>query len=161
MKNLEQLITAWSEGHWEFSLAFEGLSDEDLWKRADPRLLSVGELAGHVAYCDVVMWGMKGPEESPVKSVIVDKRFAYYTSNIGEPAKLDIGVVEMLNELKRVLEETKASVLALDPDSEDPLPCNEKVTWGQYLRYRVFHIAYHTGQAYSVRHLLGHTTTDN
>jgi len=25
----------------------------------------------------------------------------------------------------------------------------------------VFHVAYHTGQAYSVRHLLGHETEDN
>ena len=34
-------------------------------------------------------------------------------------------------------------------------------TWASYLRYRAFHAAYHAGQAYSVRHIFGHKTTDN
>ena len=34
---IEALVNAWSTGPWELSLAFEGLSDEDLWKRPHPR----------------------------------------------------------------------------------------------------------------------------
>lgn len=62
MDTMEAFLGAWDEAHWEFTLAFEGLSDEDLWKRAHPRLLSVGELAGHVAYWQSV-WTMCGGVE--------------------------------------------------------------------------------------------------
>jgi hypothetical protein len=34
-------------------------------------------------------------------------------------------------------------------------------TYGSYLEYAVFHTAYHVGQMYSVRHLLGEQTPDN
>ncbi|MEA2552859.1 MAG: hypothetical protein QOJ65_1035, partial [Fimbriimonadaceae bacterium] len=52
MAKLDQLIKAWDEGQWEFSLAFEGLADEDVWRRPHPQLLSIGELAGHIAFWD-------------------------------------------------------------------------------------------------------------
>ena len=74
----------WDSAHWEFSLAFEGLSDDDLWRRADPRLLSVGELAGHVA-----LWEA---EYTDVESPLRDKRFGYYTNQVTEPVRLDLGV---------------------------------------------------------------------
>ena len=44
----------WDEAHREFAIACEGLADEDLWTRPEPRLLSVGELAGHIAYWQAV-----------------------------------------------------------------------------------------------------------
>ncbi len=38
---------------------FENLGDEDLWRRADTRLLSVGEIACHMAYWLIkYAWGM-------------------------------------------------------------------------------------------------------
>ncbi|MEO7717047.1 MAG: hypothetical protein ABIY70_12660 [Capsulimonas sp.] len=37
-------------GYFEAPFAFEGLADENVWKRPAPGLLSVGELAGHIAY---------------------------------------------------------------------------------------------------------------
>jgi hypothetical protein len=50
MANLELLIKALDTAHWELGEAFKGLSDEDVWKRPHPRLLSVGELASHIAF---------------------------------------------------------------------------------------------------------------
>ena len=35
---LKELFEDWDTAHWEFSLALEGLSDADLWRRAAPRL---------------------------------------------------------------------------------------------------------------------------
>jgi len=167
MASLDLLFKAWDVAHWEFTLAFEGLSDEDLWKRPHPRLLSVGELAGHLAYWEAVgvtpaeAGGKVDLEHVSIKSPLVDNAFRYYTNSENSPASLPIGCAEVLQELKRVHEEAKAEMTKNNPDSADIIPGFKENTYGQVMEYRVFHVAYHTGQAYSVRHLLGHTTTDN
>ncbi len=160
MAKLDLLIQAWDEGHREFAIALEGLSDEDLWTRPHPKLLSIGELAGHMMYWEALMVGKDRLPGDVIEGILVDPAFNYYTEEIGQPVKLDIGVAELLTEVKRVHELAKKAMLDFDPASADALP-GEGWTWGYYLQYRVFHTAYHTGQAYSVRHLLGHTPTDN
>ncbi len=174
MAHLDQMIAALDEGHWEFTLAFEGLEDDQVWKRADPRLLSIGELAGHVAYWEgvrspssVPVPGLTGPgEELPdlaqlrIKSPLMNHAFRYYTSGVGQPVDLGLSAAEVLSELSRVHQGFKAALLELDPKFSDLLPGSQQ-TWGQVLQYQIFHVAYHTGQAYSVRHLFGDSTTDN
>lgn len=166
MANLDLLVKAWDSAHWEFSLVFEGLSDEDVWMRADPRLLSVGELAGHIAFWEAVGFlpaaagGEVDVAKFAIKSPLVDRGFRYYTSSADQPVKLAISSAEVLSELKRIHEEAKIEFLKDSPDSDAPTP-GGKMTYGQVLEYRAFHVAYHCGQAYTVRHLLGHTTTDN
>lgn len=155
MERLKELLEAWDEGHWEFTLVFEGLSDEDLWVRPHPALLSVGELAGHVAFNEAYM-----AEGGTVESPLVDERFAYYHDHVDHPVQLSLGVAETLAEVKKVHEAAKAGIAGLQ-DLDATVPWSEDQTWWQTLRYRVFHTAYHCGQAYSVRHLMGHTTTDN
>ncbi|MEZ0325962.1 MAG: DinB family protein [Fimbriimonas sp.] len=175
MAHLEQMIGALDEAHWEFTLAFEGLADEDLWRRADPRLLSVGELAGHVMYWEAVrspsavsVPGLVGPSDNlpnlellSVRSPLINHGFRYYTTGVGEPVELGIGTAEVLSEMSRIHQDFKAALIQLNPHYTDLLPGSQQQTWGQVLQYQIFHVAYHTGQAYSVRHLLGHTTTDN
>ena len=153
--NAESLIAAWDEGHWEFTLAFEGLSDEDLWKRAHPSLLSVGELAGHVAYTEALL-----VSDGVLRSPLNDKKFAYYSDQIGEPVVLDLTVAQVLDEVKKIHEAAKVRVEQVE-DYDEKVPYRNDWTWGMCLQYRVFHVAYHCGQAYSVRHLMGHTPTDN
>lgn len=163
MSTLYTLIEAWDEGHREFDIAFENLSDEDLWRRAHPRLLSVGELAGHVAYWQGV-WvmgdGNDRPDlaQLPIESPLIDHRFRYYTSNVEAPAALGLGVAEVLAEVARVHEAAKQSLRG--KEITDPYP-GQWDTYGKLVSYQVFHVAYHTGQIYSVRHLLGHATEDN
>src|SRR5688572_12448051 len=163
MSNLAPLIEAWNEGHREFAIALGGLPDEDLWKRAHPRLLSVGELAGHIAYWQAV-WIMGGGdhrpdlEQLPIKSPLLDHGFRYYTSSVDHPFQVGLGVTQVLEEVARVREAAKAAVAGKGKD--DPYP-GQWGTWGNLVQYQVFHVAYHTGQAYSVRHLLGHETEDN
>jgi uncharacterized damage-inducible protein DinB len=63
---------------------------------------------------------------------------------------------QVCNELVRVHEEAVAHFKALNPDLDTRIPqCPTGFTYGEYLQYAVFHVAYHTGQMYSVRHLLG------
>ncbi|HVT11645.1 MAG TPA: DinB family protein [Fimbriimonadaceae bacterium] len=163
MSTLAPLIEAWDEAHREFAIALEGLSDEDLWKRPHPRLLSVGELAGHVAYWQGV-WVTGGGNDHPdldrlpIKSLLLNDGFRYYTSQVGHPFSVELGTAEILAEVMRVHEAAKAVVAGFA--KEDPYP-GQWGTWGNLVQYQAFHVAYHTGQAYSVRHLLGHETEDN
>lgn len=155
MEKINALVAAWDEGHWEFTLVFEGLSDEDLWKRPHPKLLSVGELAGHIAYHEASM-APGGTVDSP----LVDARFNYYDDHADHPVHLPMTVAQTLEEVKKVHEAAKAGIASVQ-DFDQLVPWRSDWTWGACLQYKVFHTAYHCGQAYSVRHLLGHTTTDN
>jgi len=70
--------------------------------------------------------------------------------------------VQVLGELLRVHQEAMEHLKALNPDLDSPAPhWSPKSNYGELLRYVAFHIAYHTGQMYTVRHLLGEETPDN
>lgn len=163
MSTLDALILAWDEGHREFAIALEGLPNEDLWKRPHPRLLSIGELAGHIAYAQAV-WTMGGGdyrpdlEQLPIKSPLLDDAFRYYTTNVDHAFHVAMGVTQVIAEVMRVHEAAKAAVA---DNGEDNSKAGQWGTWDNLIQYQAFHIAYHTGQIYSVRHLLGHTPEDN
>lgn len=168
MANLELLLKAWDSAIWEFTLVFEGLSDDDLWRRPHPKLLSVGELAGHVAYGSAVNTAESSIDrdkdfqsQMPIKSPLVDPVFRYYLTEVDNPVTLNLTTEEVLNELKRVHEAARAQVTKVDRNYDDKIEGRDDWTWGYTVEYQGFHAAYHAGQAYSVRHLLGHTTTDN
>jgi hypothetical protein len=154
-------------GYYELKFAFEGLADENVWKRPAPSLLSVGEIAGHMAFWEAVRLAGEGPDPAKcrIRSPLVDRRFSYYPHTLAEPpAELHLAMTaqQVLAELLRVHEAALASFKALGPDPADRIPgCPTGFSYGQYLEYAVFHTAYHTGQIYSARHLLGETTTDN
>ena len=159
--------------YFEVTEAFKGLEDKHVWQRPDGGLLSVGELAGHVAYWEAVRFAGEGKEgtSSPdlskckVSSPLIDPRFAYYPTTLATPpseAQLAMTAPEVRDELLRVHQESVAHLTALNPDLESPAPWwPSHSNYGEYLRYAAFHVAYHTGQMYSVRHLLGEQTPDN
>src|SRR6185503_6624472 len=163
MSTLAPLIEAWDEGHREFSIAMGDFPDDDLWKRPHPRLLSVGELAGHIAYWQAV-WTMGGGNDRPdleqlsVKSPLLSHAFRYYTTNVDQIFQVDLTAKQVLEEVERIHEVAKAVVVSKEKDEKFP---GQWGTWGNFVQYQVFHVAYHTGQVYSVRHLLGHETEDN
>lgn len=140
---------------WEMSEAFQGLQDADLWVRPHPRLLSVGELAAHVAYGEI-RW-MHPDFKSPFNHEDV----RYYFYSVEKPLNLPMSAEEVYAEVKRVHEACKQHMLETRPDLTAKLPQREDWTWGDTLQYMAFHVAYHTGQMYSVRHLMGHETADN
>src|SRR5688572_21616078 len=115
MLTLPPLIEAWEEAHREFAIALAGLPDKDLWKRAHPRLLSVGELAGHIAYWQAV-WTMGGGNDRPdldhlpIKSPLLDHVFRYYTTNVDRVFELELGTAQVLDEVARVHQSAKAII---------------------------------------------------
>lgn len=170
--NIEPHLKILELGYFEVTEAFRGLPDENVWKRPAPQLLSIGELAGHIAYWEALRFaGENGakPETDPphihVESPLLDRRFMYYPKTIATPPSpqhLGMTAEQVCNELLRVHREAIAYFKANTPDLETKTagwPSN--FTYAQFLEYASFHIAYHTGQMYSVRHLLGETTSDN
>jgi hypothetical protein len=140
---------------WEMSEAFDGMPAADMWVRPHPRLLSVGELAVHVAYGEI-RW--LHPElESPLNQ----PRAGYYLDSVDDPFELPLGPTELYDEVKRVHEVCRARILEMQPDFSAKLPNRDDWAWGDTLQYMAFHIAYHTGQMYSARHLMGHETANN
>ena len=154
-------------GYYELKIAFDGLAAEHVWQRPAPSLLSVGELAGHLAFWEAVRLAGEGPDPAQcrITSPLIDLRFRYYPDTVATPPAehhLAMTADEVCRELLRVHEEALAHFRALAPDPESRIPgCPTGFTYGQYLEYAVFHLAYHTGQIYSVRHLLGEAPPDN
>lgn len=156
MTNMEVLVKSIDCAIWELGEAFSGLQDEDLWKRPSPEVLSVGELAAHCAYGEIQAF-MGGDLESPLNTSAAE----YYPHTVATPFSLPMTADEVFSEIKRVHEACKASILSEPKEYEDQNPWRADWTWGYSLIYIAFHYAYHTGQMYSVRHLLGHETADN
>lgn len=165
-------------GYYEAKFAFEGLADENVWKRPAEGLLSVGELAGHIAYWEAVKlageggdqgvrWDIPEPDltKCRVSSLLIDHRFGYYPDTIANPPSEQhraMTAEQVWKELSRVHEEAVAHFKALNPDLESPPPgWSPPYTYSEFLRYAAFHVSYHTGQMYSARHLLGEETPDN
>lgn len=162
MSDLGPLIAAWDEAHREMGIALENIPAEDVWKRAHPRLLSVGEIVGHVAFWQAVSTlggGSPEPDPSalPIQSPLISQAFRYYTQNVDQPVHLALDGQQLAQELAKIHAAAKRALATTN--LEDPHP--NWGTWGGLLQYQVFHVAYHTGQVYSVRHILGHETEDN
>lgn len=154
---LEQLELA----YFELGEAFTGLADENVWKRPAEGIPSVGELAGHIAYGEADRFAGKGVLTSP----LIDPRFRYYDHTLSTPPseeQLAMTATEVHTELVRVHQEAVAQLKKRDLDLSGPAPENSPGnTFGEMLQYMIFHVGYHVGQMYTVRHLLGEQTPDN
>lgn len=151
----EEAIKPLDSAIWEMSEVFDGLKDEYVWVRADPRLLSIGELAAHVSFGEIKH--LFKDFSSPFSS---DDN-AYYLYSVEKPLVLAMTAQEVYEEVKRVHESCKEKFLTEKPDLTEKNPNRDEWDWSYTMEYMGFHIAYHTGQMYSVRHLMGHETNNN
>jgi hypothetical protein len=159
------------EGYYEAKIAFDSLADGHVWKRPAEGLLSIGEIAGHVAYWEAVKFAGEGGKPEPdltkcrVSSLLIDRRFKYYSTNLTTlPSQEHLAMTseEVCSELLRVHIESMAYFNALSPNLDDcPTGWPPNYSYCAFLSYAAFHIAYHTGQIYSARHLLGDETPNN
>lgn len=176
----ESYLQVLEVGYFEVTEAFKGLADGNVWERPAEGLLSVGELAGHIAYWEAARLAGEGGESEPgvngisvmpdlvkcrVSSPLVDHRFGYYTGMIStRPSEQHLAMTaqQVCRELVRVHEEAVGDFRARNPEMDGcPPGWPPGHTYGEDLRYLAFHVAYHTGQMYSARHLLGEQTPDN
>lgn len=161
MSQLDLLLSALDEGYRELAIALDELPDEDVWRRPHANLLSVGEIVGHIAYGEATWLLLAGSGEPSVSSSFIDQRFRYYLRQLAEPVSLELGAEALAAEISRVHAEIRQSVLALQPKLEDPFPGESAMSWEDRIKYMIFHVASHTGQIYSARHIFGHKTEDN
>ena len=168
---MEAYLKVLELGYFEVKEAFGELADENVWKRPAQGLLSIGELAGHIAYWEAIRLAGEGGDNPPdlakcrVSSFLIDPRFGYYPTTLVTPPSeqhLAMTAEQVCSELVRVHEESVAHFKALNPDLNScPPGYPPHYTYDHFLQYAVFHVSYHTGQMYSARHLLGEQTPDN
>ena len=169
---VEAYLSVLDMGYFEVKEAFGGLADANVWKRPAAGLLSVGELAGHIAYWEAGRLASDGGDHAKpdlatcrVSSPLIDHRFGYYPTTIAtSPSEqhLTMTAKQVCAELLRVHEESVVHFKALNPDlGTTPPGYPPNYTYGAFLQYAAFHVSYHTGQMYSARHLLGEETPDN
>jgi hypothetical protein len=100
-----------------------------------------------------------------VSSPLIDQQFAYYPTTLAaSPSGQHRAMTaqQVWGEMARVHEESVAHFKALNPDLQSTVPgWPPGYTYGEFLRYAAFRVAYHAGQMYSARHLLGEGTPDN
>lgn len=168
---LDTYLDILNESYFEASEAFRGLRDENVWKRPAETLLSIGEIAGHMAYWEAVKFAGNPDSkevdvaECKVKSPLVDRRFRYYPTTLQEPPTpelLSMTAEQVGSDLQRVHTEAMVHFRQLNPDLDSqPSGWMTGNTYRAYLRYAIIHVSYHVGEIYTIRHLLGETTPDN
>lgn len=151
---------AWDSAHWEFTLVFEDFVDVDLWRRGHPNLLSVGEITAHVCYW-LIAHARRHNAGFEFESPLQREEVRYFEMPLGAPLVLPMTVAECQAEFERVQKAVKAVYLESPYAMDDPMENGPGHTFGDLANYMVFHVAYHAGQAFSVRHLMGHETNDN
>ena len=144
---LETYLNLLEMGYYEVKFAFEGLADANVWKRPAAGLLSVGELAGHIAYWEAIRMAGEGEElaKCRVSSPLIDQRFRYLSTTLATPPSeqhLTMTAEQVCGELLRVHEESVAHFKALNPDLDTHIPgCPTGFTYVEYLKYAVFHVS--------------------
>jgi uncharacterized damage-inducible protein DinB len=158
---LETYLSQLELAYFELGEAFKGLADENVWKRPAPGILSVGEIAGHIAYAEARRFAGEGA----LSSLLVDSRFWYYPKMLAMPPtdeQLAMTAQQVGSELVRVHQEAVAALKARNLDLESAAPEGSPGhTHGDVLQYMIFHVGYHTGQIYTIRYLLGEEPPDN
>ncbi len=170
---MDTYLAMLDEGYFEVGEAFKGLADDHVWQRPGHGLLSIGEIAGHVAFWEATRYASEGKDGGwdadfstcAVESPLLDPHFRYYSQTVNAevpPHLLKLTAQQVHDELKRVHDESMAHLKAEAPALDKARRgFNPKMILEDSLRYSVFHIAYHTGQIYTARHLLGEETPDN
>lgn len=159
------------ESYFELTEGFRGLADEHVWRRPGDGLLSIGEIAGHVAYWQAVKFagemGPAGPDltKCRVSSPLIDHRFRYYQTTLAaapSPEHLAMTASQVCAEVVRVYTESIDHFRAANPALDAcPPGWPPKYSYRALLTYAPIHVAYHTGQIYSARHLFGEQPPDN
>src|ERR1044071_2501994 len=140
---LETYLKLLEQDYFELGEAFKGLKDENVWKRPAPGLLSVGELAGHMAYWEAIRLAGEGEDltKCKVASPLIDPRFRYYpntTATAPSEEHLSMSAEQVRSELLRVHEESLAHFKSLNPDLSGKVPGLGGWTYGAQLEYMIF-----------------------
>lgn len=163
------LIEAWHWMYFETNLVLGGIAAEHLHVRPAPTLLSISEHLAHVARSEasIVLRYLGGQSpETWTHSPLLHGVFGWPPTMLESPVShmlTPFTVEGITTEYLRCHEHCyqMAQKLSLSSDHSFSDDWDRVVTVRDRLRIAAYHVAYHHGQIYSVRHLLGEETPEN
>ena len=158
------LVRAWDWSYVDFEQAFEGMSLETLHCRPNGRIISIAEIAAHTVYSEasiVLRYLLGVPKEGWGEDIMLKDPYGWPPSILEGPpssALLRMGVEDVrqawLGHHRRFVSALEGFDLPPGHRFEDEWsPAAPDVE--TRLRFAAYHVAYHIGQIYTTRHLLG------
>ncbi len=163
------LIEAWHWMYFETDLLFEGLSEANLHRRPAPTLLSVSEHAAHVTRSEASIFNryLFGQSRDSLDDCLFRRpEFGWPPTMVEGPVNPELARLSV-HEVKEEYLKQHARCYALAQTLELPADHGFDDDWTRVrtvrdrLRIAAYHVAYHAGQIYTVRHLLGEETPEN
>ena len=163
------LVEAWHWMYFETDLVLGGIHPEHLHRRPAANLISISEHLAHVARSEAsiifrYLLG-KDPEHWP-ESRLFHERYGWPPTMLESavnPELAAFSLEDLVTEYARChdlcYQAAKLLETAADHGFNDAW--DRVVTVRDRLRIAAYHVAYHHGQIYSVRHMLGEETLDN
>lgn len=168
-QEVRHLVEAWHWMYFETDLVLGGVHAEHLHRRPAPNLISISEHLAHVARSEasIVCRYLAGQADHEWHTSVLRKPIFGWPPTMLE-SDVDVELASMdLDALKgeylRLHEECYALALTLDLSAD----CEFQDGWDRVtsvrdrLRIAAYHVGYHAGQIYTVRHLFGEETPEN
>jgi hypothetical protein len=169
MGEIQTLLKFWEFSYLDVSNALKDVQEEHLHVRLEPNALAISEIVAHISYCEAqailsILLG-KPKERWGIQSPLFDDRNWYPPEILARPIRSELqalSISDVATEFNRVHEFVRAAAQGYDVPAATEL----KGAWGNeptvrsHLSYVGYHVAYHVGQIYLTRHLLGETTPE-
>ena len=163
----QTLIEAWDNSYRDVEEALGGIDPDHLHIRPAPGTIAISELIAHIASTEaqIVVQYIVGHRMDSCNSPIVQEDLVYPPRFSGEPIRASLSSLS-LSELKSELEQVHHLCYEAIKDLELPTEHVFDDDWadtplGERLEYAAYHVAYHIGQIFLTRHMLGEETPDN
>jgi hypothetical protein len=167
---VETLLSCIESAYRDARLAFSGIREENLHRRPSPTVLALSEQASHIAQCEalILLGGLlqKPPPEWGITSPLLHERYDYPPRALAHPipdALLKLSPGEIYPEMERVHRYVMEALKGFNRQAEEVIlaPWGEEWSVREYLSYAGYHVAYHIGQVYCIRHFFGEETPNN
>lgn len=168
-QELRHLIEAWHWMYFETDLVLGGVKAENLHRRPAPNLLSISEHLAHVVRSEasIVCRYLARQEDSEWANTVLTKPiFGWPPTMLEAPVDAGLaamGLEELTSEYLNHHDKCYKLALSLDlsADYEFQDGWDRVISVRDRLRIAAYHVGYHAGQIYTVRHLLGEETPEN
>lgn len=163
------LVEAWHWMYFETDLVLGGIQEDHLHRRPAANLLSISEHLAHVARSEasIIFRYLLGqqPDDWP-QSPLFHERYGWPPTMLEGAINPELAKFELkdLSEEYRRCHELcyqAAQTIRHTADHSFSDSWDRVTTVRDRLRIAAYHVAYHHGQIYTVRHLLGEETPEN
>ena len=164
------LVEAWDWSYVDFDMAFDGMSVETLHRRASPASISIAEMAAHTVYSEasIILRYLLGiPKEEWGDHFMLRDPYGWPPRILESPPRPELLKMSVEEVKQAWMEHHRVFVQRLQ-NFELPADHRFNDEWSDAapdvetrLRFAAYHVAYHIGQIYALRQVLGEETPDN